>query len=180
MDYRPMAAVLLTRVAGRLAARIADMFADATPRATPTQTPSTGQGTASSSAPAGTAFAEIIASAARRHELPEELLRAVINAESGFNPQAVSKAGAKGLMQLMDGTARSLGVSDSFDPAQNIEGGATYLQRMLKRYGTLPLALAAYNAGPGAVDKYAGIPPYEETQRYVKRIMSLCGSNWEA
>ena len=97
----------------------------------------------------------------------------IIKAESGFNPNAVSKAGASGLMQLMPGTARGLGVEDIFDVEQNIEGGAKYLRGMLDRFdGDKSLALAAYNAGPNAVKRYGGIPPYQETQNYVKRVLS--------
>jgi soluble lytic murein transglycosylase-like protein len=125
-------------------------------------------------------FDAIIASAAQRHGLSEDLIRAVIQAESAFDPRAVSTAGAKGLMQLMDETAKGLGVRDAFDPAQNVEGGVRFLRLMLDRYGNVPLALAAYNAGPGAVDRYGGIPPYAETQRYVKKVLGLCGHEWEA
>jgi soluble lytic murein transglycosylase-like protein len=100
------------------------------------------------------------------------LVKAVCLAESAMNPQAVSSAGAQGLMQLMPGTARFLDVADPFEPAQSIDGGARYLARQLKAFGDISLALAAYNAGPGAVKKYQGIPPYTETQRYVKRVMS--------
>jgi len=129
---------------------------------------------------AASKFDDFIEDAADRHRLPEDLLRSVIKVESNFRPDVESHAGAKGLMQLMDGTAEWLGVEDSFDPAQNIEGGAKYLRSMLERYDSLPLALAAYNAGPGAVDRYAGIPPYEETQRYVRLVMGHFGQTWEA
>jgi len=125
-------------------------------------------------------FDRFIQDAATRHRLPQDLLRSVIKVESNFRPDVESHAGAKGLMQLMDGTAEGLGVEDAFDPAQNIEGGARYLRSMLERYESLPLALAAYNAGPGAVDRYAGIPPYEETQRYVRLVMGHFGQSWEA
>ncbi|MFZ1222277.1 MAG: lytic transglycosylase domain-containing protein, partial [Dokdonella sp.] len=102
------------------------------------------------------------------------LLRAIIHAESAFNPMAISAKGAQGLMQLMPGTASDLGVADAFDAAQNIRGGAEYLARMLKDFdGDERLAAAAYNAGPGAVRKYANVPPYAETQVYVERVATL-------
>lgn len=117
-------------------------------------------------------FAGAIAEAAKRNEIDPALLSAVIGQESGFQPRAVSSAGAMGLMQLMPETARGLGVRDPFDPAQNVEGGAKYLRGLIDRYhGRLDYALAAYNAGPGAVDRYGGVPPYPETQAYVKNIL---------
>lgn len=118
------------------------------------------------------AFDEMIEEAARRHQVDAGLVKAVIQVESNFNPEAVSHAGAKGLMQLMDGTADYLGVENSFDARQNIEGGVEYLAQQLELFGDTRLALAAYNAGPGAVQKFDGIPPYEETQHYVKRVLS--------
>lgn len=115
----------------------------------------------------------IFEEAASLYQLPVKLLRAVAKAESGFNPKAVSKAGAMGVMQLMPATARSLGVSDPYDARQNILGGAKYLKQNLERFGgNISLALAAYNAGPGSVTKYGGVPPYKETQNYVKTIMA--------
>lgn len=127
----------------------------------------------SAAVPGRTPYDQLISNAAKREGVDEELVKAVVQAESGFNARAVSSAGAKGLMQLMDGTARSLGVKDSLDPAANIAGGVKYLRSMIDRFGSVPLALAAYNAGPGAVEKYDGIPPYRETQTYVDRVLQL-------
>jgi len=113
----------------------------------------------------------IIKEASAKFNLPENLLKAVITAESAGKPNAVSSAGAKGLMQLMDGTAKDLGVKNSLDPKENIFGGARYLKMMLDRFNNnLDFALAAYNSGPGAVEKHSGIPPYKETQNYVARV----------
>jgi len=115
---------------------------------------------------------EMLAKAGQEHNLDVDLLASIVKAESGGNTRAVSRAGARGLMQLMPKTASGLGVEDSFKPEQNVRGGSTYLDELLKRYDNkLALALAAYNAGPGAVDKYHGIPPYHETQAYVARVI---------
>jgi hypothetical protein len=117
-----------------------------------------------------------IREAAARHGVSERLVSAVIRVESGFNPRAVSPKGARGLMQLMPGTASLLGVRNSFDPRENIDGGVRHLRGLLDRFpDSLPLALAAYNAGEQAVTHYRGIPPYPETQGYVARILSLLG-----
>lgn len=101
------------------------------------------------------------------------LVKAIIANESGFNANATSKVGAQGLMQLMPGTAAGLGVSNAYDPAQNVWGGTKYIKGLLDRFGgNVPFAVAAYNAGPGAVEKYGGVPPYAETQNYVQNVLS--------
>lgn len=120
------------------------------------------------------AYKNEIATAATDFGVDIALLRAVIHAESAFNPMAVSNKGAQGLMQLMPGTAGDLGVTDAFDVSQNIRGGARYLAQLLKDFnGDAQLAAAAYNAGPGAVQKYRGVPPYDETRLYVQRVTTL-------
>jgi len=115
---------------------------------------------------------EMLSRAGAEHNLDVDLLASVVKAESDGNTRAVSRAGAQGLMQLMPGTAADLGVKDSFQPDQNVRGGSAYLDALLTRYhDNLSLALAAYNAGPEAVDKYQGIPPYHETRAYVARVI---------
>lgn len=114
-------------------------------------------------------YLEMARAAARRHGIPEDLFLRLVHQESGFNQKARSPKGALGLAQLMPGTARELGV-DPNDPEQNLDGGAQYLKQMYRRFGTWRLALAAYNAGPGTVEKHGGVPPYRETRNYVKKI----------
>jgi soluble lytic murein transglycosylase-like protein len=118
------------------------------------------------------AYDDIIRKAQKKYGVEFSLIKAVIHVESNFNPRAVSRKGAKGLMQIMPDNFESLLVEDPFNPAQNIMGGVCYLHRLLKRYERkLPLVLAAYNAGPDAVDRYQQIPPYKETRDYVQKVM---------
>jgi soluble lytic murein transglycosylase len=122
--------------------------------------------------PRSVAYDGLIGAAARRHQVQPALVKAVVAAESNFDPRAVSRKGARGLMQLMPETAAELGVADPLRPEENLRGGTRYLRAMLDRYGETPLALAAYNAGPAAVDRYGGIPPYAETRDYVQRVLT--------
>lgn len=123
--------------------------------------------------PSGTGDVErLVAETAQRHGLDPALVMAVVGVESGFQPQAVSRKGAQGLMQLMPRTAREMGVADPFDPAANLDGGSRYLSSLVERYeGDLTKALAAYNAGIGAVERHGGLPPYAETRRYVQKVL---------
>ncbi len=124
------------------------------------------------SEPSASELRELLSHAGSTHNIDAELLASVVHAESGGNTHAVSRTGAQGLMQLMPGTASAVGVKDAFVAAQNVEGGTAYLDRMLTRYhDNLAKALAAYNAGPGAVDKYHGVPPFRETRAYVARVI---------
>jgi soluble lytic murein transglycosylase-like protein len=122
-------------------------------------------------------YDQIISSCASKYGVNQSLIKAVIHAESGYNPNAVSNKGASGLMQLMPGTARSLKVSNSFDPKDNVEGGVKYLRFLLDTFrGDVSLAVAAYNAGLNTVARYGGIPPYNETRTYVNRVLSYMQS----
>ena len=144
--------------------------APATTAATPVSAGAAVLPTGGASGP--TPFNAEIEAAAARHGIDPALLKALIKQESGFDPNARSPAGASGLTQLMPGTAASLGVTNPLDPAQAIEGGAKYLKQQLDAFGgDIAKALAAYNAGPGAVQKHGGIPPYAETQNYVRKVM---------
>ena len=115
-------------------------------------------------------YQDMARAAARKHNVPEDLFLRLVRTESGFHPKATSNKGAIGLAQLMPFTARNLGVNPH-DPKQNLEGGARYLSQQYRRFGDWRLALAAYNAGPGAVEQYHGVPPYAETRNYVKTIL---------
>jgi len=139
------------------------VLTDAVRSATPAATGSRGQ------------IEDLIRQASARYGVSEPLVREVVRAESDFNPRCVSHAGAMGLMQLMPENCEEYGVSDPFDPAQNIDGGVRHLRDMLSQFGRLDLGLAAYNAGPGAVRRYGGVPPYKETRDYVQKIQERLG-----
>jgi soluble lytic murein transglycosylase-like protein len=142
----------------------------ATAQTSPSTAPATGAG-------ASTAFGAEIDAAAASNGIDPALLKGLVSQESGFDPNARSGAGAVGLTQLMPGTAAALGVTNPLDPAQSLQGGAKYLRQQLDRFGgDEKLALAAYNAGPGAVAKYGGVPPYRETQNYVTNVLSKAAS----
>ena len=170
---------------GELQTMVAQMNAPATPAAAPAATAPTSSfagalaaaQTSPAAAPvagtgASSAFDAQINAAAASNGIDPALLKGLVSQESGFNPNARSGAGAAGLTQLMPGTAAALGVTNPLDPAQSLQGGAKYLREQLDRFGgDEKLALAAYNAGPGAVQKYGGVPPYAETQNYVTSVM---------
>ena len=124
--------------------------------------------------PASEAYNDIVEEAAKEYDMDPNLIHAVMQAESAFHPYAVSRAGAEGLMQLMPELSDEMGVSNSFDPRENIMGGARYLKRLLDYHnGNIDLALASYNAGPGNVERYGGVPPFRETRHYVKTIKQI-------
>ena len=158
----------LTAPAPAPAASFAGALASA--QTSPSTAPATGAG-------ASTAFGAEIDAAAASNGIDPSLLKGLVSQESGFDPNARSGAGAVGLTQLMPGTAAALGVTNPLDPAQSLQGGAKYLRQQLDRFGgDEKLALAAYNAGPGAVAKYGGVPPYSETQNYVNSVLSKAAS----
>lgn len=149
-----------------------DVIRRVLPEASATSARTTG-GSLSSDVP----YADLFTAAAQKYGVDADLLAAVAKQESGYDPKAVSPAGAQGLMQLMPATAEGLGVTNSFDPAQAVDGAARLLSDLLDRFGRTDLALAGYNAGPGAVLRYGGIPPYPETQNYVRSILSNLGAS---
>lgn len=150
-----------------------DVIRRVLPEAGATSARTTAAGGLSSDVP----YADLFIAAAQKYGVDADLLAAVAQQESGFDPKAVSPAGARGLMQLMPATAEGLGVTNSFDPAQAVDGAARLLSDLLDRFGRTDLALAGYNAGPGAVLRYGGIPPYPETQNYVRSILSNLGAS---
>jgi soluble lytic murein transglycosylase-like protein len=150
----------------------AEAIPDLVPTAISVATTGAKQANKASTEPTKTEMHTMLARAGGQHNIDEDLLAALVKAESGGRTFAVSRTGARGLMQLMPGTASAMGVNDAFRPEQNIAGGTAYLDWLLMRYhDDATLALAAYNAGPGAVDKYHGVPPYRETRAYVARVI---------
>jgi len=145
---------------------------DRSPPSVPSHTQSPSPVSENGASRFATSLNDLIRSKAASHNVSEELVRAIIQAESGGNPDAVSSDGAVGLMQLMPGTARELGV-DPHKPSENLNGGIEYLKQMSRKFNTLDEVLAAYNAGPGAVQKYGGVPPYRETQKYVEKVRKI-------
>ena len=160
-----------TAFASQLASATAAPAATTATTATASATPMAATGT--SELPADVPYGAEITAAAKKYGLDPALLAGLVKQESGFNPNAGSPAGARGLTQLMPGTAAGLGVTNVLDPAQSLEGGAKYLRQQLDAFGgDVTRALAAYNAGPGAVKRYGGVPPYAETQNYVRAVQA--------
>jgi soluble lytic murein transglycosylase-like protein len=169
---------LIAQISKSLAANKTTSTSSAASSSTASSSSTSSSALQSSTVGSSTSFADLINEASQKYGVKAELIEAVIKAESNFKADAVSSAGAEGLMQLMPSTAAGLGVTNPMDPEQNINGGAELLSSLLNRYdGNVQLALAAYNAGPGAVDSYGGIPPYTETQTYVQRVMSYYQAN---
>ena len=159
--------------ASQLADASATTLAPATGATAATATTASTAATGVSALPADVPYGAEITAAAKKHGLDPALLAGLVKQESGFNPSAGSPAGARGLTQLMPATAAGLGVSNVLDPAQNLDGGAKYLRQQLDAFGgDVTRALAAYNAGPGAVQRYGGVPPYAETQNYVRAVQA--------
>lgn len=155
-------------------------LADSTGEAQESETETPSQSSTEQKGQGETKYNQLILSMSGKYGIDPSLIREVVEAESSYDPNALSSSGAQGLMQLMPGTAASYGVTDPYDPIQNLDGGTHFLRDLLNRFnGNTQLALAAYNAGPGAVDKYQGIPPYQETQNYVKKIMGQLGFDKE-
>lgn len=146
------------------------------PVATLEPQPAASSAVSPTSVDASVPYASLFNDAGERHDVDPALLAAVAQIESAFDPTAISPAGAQGLMQFMPGTAGEMGV-DAFDPASAVDGAARYLRRELDRFGSVELALAAYNAGPGAVQRHGGIPPFAETQRYVDKVLNALESH---
>jgi soluble lytic murein transglycosylase-like protein len=170
----PAAATTPTSSENSFSAALQNATTGATATATPLATQTTASPTStSSSLPAGTPYGAEITAAATKNGVDPALLAGLVKQESGFNPNAGSGAGARGLTQLMPGTASGLGVTNILDPIQNLNGGAKYLKQQLDAFGgDVTKALAAYNAGPGAVQRFGGVPPYSETQNYVRIVQA--------
>ncbi len=157
----------------RIEARMSQIAGDSPASALRSQSHASSRGTADFARAVRGEIGRLIRTSASRAGVDPALVAAVANVESGFDPHATSRSGAAGVMQLMPETARDLGVGDRYDPAQSLRGGAAYLRELLDRFGgDLPSAIAAYNAGPSAVERFGGVPPYDETRAYVRRVLA--------